>query len=76
MTDFSLLKQAIQDSGMTMASIAKRSGINRPTLYNRLNGVGEFSAEEISGLCKALHFSKADRERIFFAKYVDKMATT
>lgn len=76
MTDFSLLRKAIQGSGMTMASIAKKSGINRPTLYNRLNGVGEFSAEEISGLCKALHFSKADREKIFFAKCVDKMSTT
>ncbi len=75
MTDFSLLKQAIRESGMTMASIAKKSGINRPTLYNRLNGIGEFSAEEISGLCKALHFSKTDREKIFFAKCVDKMAT-
>jgi DNA-binding phage protein len=73
-TDFFALNQEIRNSGMTMSSIAKKSGISRPTLYNRLRGIGEFSAPEIEGLCKALHLSKSDRERIFFAKNVAKTA--
>lgn len=75
MTDLVLLKSVIKESGMKMAAIARKAGICRPTLYNRLRGVGEFSAEEITGICKALNLNKTDRERIFFASKRDKMAT-
>lgn len=60
------LKKAIDDSGMTMVTIAKRSGIERPTLYNRLRGVGDFTATEINGLTKALRLTREQREDIFF----------
>lgn len=59
------LKVKIDDSGMTMMSIAEKSGIVRETLYNRLNGTGEFTASEIIGLTKALHLSTKERDRIF-----------
>lgn len=68
MSDLALLKERISDSGMTMVNVAKRASMGRVTLYNRLNGSGEFTAPEIVGLTKALNLSKADREKIFFSK--------
>lgn len=62
-----LLKEKMNDSGLTITLIAKRSGILRETLYNRLNGIGEFKASEITSLTKVLKLSKKDREQIFFA---------
>lgn len=62
-----MLQEKIKDSGITMTALAQKAGIKRETLYNRLNGVGEFTASEITGLTRALHLSMSDREKIFFA---------
>ena len=71
MTDFSLLKDKIQDSGMTMVAISKKSGILRETLYNRMNGVGDFTAREMMALSDTLKLSNSDRDAIFFAHKVE-----
>ncbi len=71
MVNLDLLKTTIGDSGITMVALARKTGIKRPTLINRLDGVGEFSASEIMGMCEALHINKQERERIFFAKEVE-----
>lgn len=65
MADIELLKNKIESSGMTMSSVAKKSGIARETLYNRLNGIGEFTASEIVGLSKTLRLSVEERDQIF-----------
>lgn len=65
MVDMERLKSEIEDSGMTMTAIAEKSGILRETLYNRFKGIGEFTASEIVGLSKTLHFSAADVRKIF-----------
>lgn len=70
MTDLERLKEVIRDSGITMVALARKSGIVRETLYNRLDGIGEFKASEIVGLSEALHLTKAERDRIFFCKEV------
>lgn len=62
------LKKAIDDSGMTMTAIAKKSGIARETLYNRLNGIGEFTASEIVGLSYVLKLTKRQRDEIFLTE--------
>lgn len=62
------LKRKIEDSGMPMTTVAKRSGMVRETLYNRLAGIGEFTASEIVGLSEALKLTKTERELIFFTK--------
>ena len=67
MTDFVLLNEKIKESGMTIKAIAEKSNIVRETLYNRLNGKGEFTASEIVALTKTLHLNKAERETIFFS---------
>lgn len=63
--DIQALKNKIEESGMTMTSIARKSKISRETLYNRLNGIGEFTASEIIGLTTALNLSKSERDIIF-----------
>lgn len=71
MVDFEKLNKTIKDSGMTMVAIASKSGITRETLYNRLNGIGEFTATEIVALTKTLHLSRLERDIIFFNQEVE-----
>lgn len=51
-----------------MTAIAKKGGIARETLYNRLNGIGEFTASEIVGLSYALKLTKRQRDEIFLTE--------
>lgn len=67
MVNIELLKEKISISGMTKVSISNRAGISRETLYNRLDGIGEFTASEIMGITGALKLTKEEREEIFFA---------
>lgn len=71
MTDKELLLSKIKDSGMTMVAIAEKSGIDRATIYNRLNGIGEWTASEIVSLSKALRLTKPERDAIFLTKSVN-----
>ena len=68
MTDIERLKKIISDSGMTMVAIARKTGINRVTLYNRLSGQGEFSAKEIMALAMVLKLDDEERDEIFLNK--------
>ena len=68
MTDFELLKTKIKESGITMVAIAKKSGILRETLYNRLNGVGDFTASEMVAISQTLGLSDEERDAIFFCQ--------
>ena len=70
MVNVGLLRKTIEDSGMTMVAISEKSGILRETLYNRFNGVGEFTVNEVSGLTQALRLTKKERDAIFFADRV------
>lgn len=66
MTDVNLLKKKIFESGMTVTAIAKKTGILRETLYNRMKS-GNFRSSEIINLTKVLHLSQNERDSIFFA---------
>lgn len=65
MPDINMLKDKITDSGMTVKAVAEKSGILRETLYNRLKGVGEFTASEIVSLSNVLNLSQTERDDIF-----------
>lgn len=67
MVDLRKLDETIEKSGIKMTALSKKSGISRQTLYNRLNGIGEFTASEIVGITNALRLSAEEREDIFFA---------
>ena len=68
MTNFELLQAKIKDSGMTIVAICEKSGIERATFYNRINGKSEFTAKEVVELSEVLHLSKPDRDKIFLTK--------
>lgn len=71
MTDRPALRKKIDDSGMTVAFICNKAGMIRETLYNRINGKGEFKASEIQNLTNVLGLSKDERDKIFFADGVN-----
>lgn len=68
MTNFELLQAKIKESGMTIVAICEKSGIERATFYNRINGKSEFTAKEVVELSEVLHLSKPDRDKIFLTK--------
>lgn len=65
MTNVDLLKKKMDESGMTTKAICERAGILRETLYNRMKGVGEFTASEIVGLTSVLNLTRSERDDIF-----------
>lgn len=65
MVDIEKLNEVVKESGMTIKTIANRSGIPRYTLDRRLRGLGDFTASEIVGLTKALHLKVSERNDIF-----------
>lgn len=65
MTDFILLKKKINERGLSMTELSKRTDIVRATLYNRLAGIGEFTASEITALTRVLELTNKERDQIF-----------
>lgn len=66
MPNMDLLRDRIKESGMSIVSICEKAGIERATLYNRLDGGrGEWKASEIVGITSALKLSRAERDKIF-----------
>lgn len=70
MVDVNLLKEKIDESGMTMVAICEKTGILRQTMYNRLDDPA-FTVDEANALRKVLRLSKADVSKIFFATDVN-----
>lgn len=66
MTDTKLLEKFLEDSGVTITHLASRLGCTRNRVYSILHGA-DVTASEIVVICEALHISKKDRDRIFFA---------
>lgn len=65
MPNYEALRQKMDESGMTVVAIAKKSGILKATLYNRLKGAGEFTASEIVALTDVLRLTNQERDEIF-----------
>ena len=68
MPNVGMLRSKMDETGMTVVSIAEKSGILRETLYNRLSGKSDFKASEIAALTKVLHLTKRERDDIFFGE--------
>lgn len=64
--NYKLLKEVINDSGRKLESIASVIGIDRASLYNKLNGITEFKVSEINSLCDTLHLDAKTKMLIFF----------
>lgn len=67
MTNLDMLRRKMDETGMTVVSIAEKSGILRETLYNRMAGKSEFKASEIQALTKVLRLTKKERDDIFLS---------
>ena len=65
MVDIDKLKEKISESGMTIKAIAERAGIPRYTLDRKLKGQGDFTANDIVGLTRALRLRASERNDIF-----------
>ncbi|MDR1516446.1 MAG: hypothetical protein LBS45_12205 [Synergistaceae bacterium] len=66
MTDVALLKRVVAESGMKYAALAKRMGITREGLWNKINNRTEFKASEISSFASILRLTNEQKELIFF----------
>ena len=72
MTDTFLLESKIRALGLTISMVAEKLGITRAGFYKKLNNNSEFKASEISKLSTILDLSDNEREKIFFAQFVDR----
>lgn len=68
MVDIDALRKEIDDSGMTIVSIADKMGVNKYTIHNKLNEKTEFTVSEIEKLSDILHLTVGQRNAIFFKK--------
>ena len=75
MTDALELDYAIKKSGLDRQSVAKILGISMMALFNKIHNRSEFKASEIVKLKQALNLSNEQRDRIFFAHFVDIKST-
>lgn len=66
MGNMSLLRTKIRETGMTVTAVARKSGILRETLYNRMRGDSEFKASEIRDLSEILRLTRREQDEIFF----------
>ena len=65
MANVKLLREKIEQSGMSITFISEKCGISRETFYNRMEKP-DFKASEIVSLTNVLRLSREDRDLIFF----------
>lgn len=75
MTNSILLNYKIKVCGFRHGFLAKKLGLSRTGLYNKINNKSEFLASEIQILSDILKLSPDERQEIFFAKEVDDLET-
>lgn len=64
------LKAEIARNNFTIPKLAEKMGIDKKTLYTRINGVTCFKREEITQLAKILGLNSDKIMSIFFADVV------
>ncbi len=73
MTNTTLLKRLIKESGLKLSFIAEKLGISRTALYKKIEGLVHFNGPEIKIMCELLHLRTwAKIEPVFFADTVSK----
>jgi len=71
MINVNKLKGKIVENGMTISELAKRIGIDRSTLYRKLNNNGEtFTIKEANLICRELKLTSEEATAIFFTKEI------
>ena len=67
MTNVLALRDELNRSGISVSFIARKMGLSREGLYNKLNNQTEFKASEIVALSEILNLPRDKRDEIFFA---------
>jgi hypothetical protein len=75
MTDKALLKKKIDEKGLKLGFIVEQLGTSYGWFKKKLNNEKDFTAREMQILCDILGISIEEKERIFFAKNVEKSST-
>lgn len=61
------LRGRISAEGIKFCSVAGRLGISTQALYNKVNGVSEFSNSELATLKEMLHLTDQEFMALFFS---------
>jgi len=65
------LKGKIVENGLTIGKLAKEIGLDKSTLYRKLNNDGEtFTIREANLICSVLRLTGKEATEIFFSNYV------
>ena len=65
------LRGKIVECRMSIETLADAVGLNKATLYRRINGGGgAFTIEEADKIASTLQLTSDERNKIFFAQYV------
>lgn len=76
MVNTALLNDAIRKSGKKKGYLADKIGCSYQSFRLRCNNIYDFKSSDIEILCTELKISSlVEKERIFFAKNVDKAST-
>lgn len=70
MTNGKLLKEAIDESGVSITFLAEKMKCSRNRIYAIING-SDCTASEIAGLSKLLHMTRKQRDEIFLSMNVN-----
>ncbi len=71
MVNVNKLRGKIVELGLTTADVAEKMGIDRSTLYRKLNEPDEgFTVKEVADLAKILNLTANELNTIFFAHIV------
>ena len=71
MVNVNKLKGKIVERGMSVEELANKIGVDKSTLYRKLNQSGEtFTIREANLICKILELNGDEATAIFFSQYV------
>jgi DNA-binding Xre family transcriptional regulator len=71
MVNINKLKGKIVERGLTIGSLAEKMGIDRSTLYRKINNDGVmFTIKEANLICSILELDAQEATAIFFSQYV------
>lgn len=71
MVNINKLKGKIVERGMNVETLANIVGMDRATLYRKINANGEsFTIKEADSISKALNLTYEEVNSIFFSQYV------
>lgn len=65
------LKGKIVENGMTVATLAKKIGVDRATLYRKMSNNGDtMLVKDANRIASVLHLTADEALAIFFSQYV------